>query len=106
VTLNYVGLVSPIVAAIQALAHRLTSLEATVVGFADNFVSAHITVTTLEADSIIAKKVQTQALCAQKSDGSAICLTAINWPPFCPALTNPLPALNQAPTPRLPFQDP
>jgi hypothetical protein len=74
-TLNYVGLISPIVAAVQALMHQLTSLEATVAGFADNFVSAHITVTTLEADSIIAKKMQTQSLCAQKSDGTSICVT-------------------------------
>jgi hypothetical protein len=48
-TLNYVGLISPIVAVVQALMHQLTSLEATVAGFADNFVSAHITVTTLDA---------------------------------------------------------
>jgi hypothetical protein len=48
-TLNYVGLISPIVAALQSLMHQLTSLEATVAGFTDNFVSAHITVTTLDA---------------------------------------------------------
>jgi len=45
-TLNYEGLISPIVAAIQALGAELASLEATVAGFANNIVSAHITATT------------------------------------------------------------
>jgi Chaperone of endosialidase/Domain of unknown function (DUF5011) len=64
-TLNYVGLISPIVAAVQALMHQLTSLEATVAGFADNFVSTHITVTTGDF-----QEVNTQKLCV----GSA-CVT-------------------------------
>jgi hypothetical protein len=35
--LNYIGLISPIVAAIQALSTEVTSLEATVAGFASSF---------------------------------------------------------------------
>jgi hypothetical protein len=71
-TLNYVGLISPIVAAIQALAHQVTSLEATVAGFADNFVSAHITVTTGDF-----QQVNTQKLCVTDgpSDQSPICVS-------------------------------
>jgi hypothetical protein len=42
-TLNYEGLVSPIVAAIQALYSEVTSLENTIAGFAESFVSNQIT---------------------------------------------------------------
>ncbi|KRQ09151.1 hypothetical protein AOQ71_21210 [Bradyrhizobium manausense] len=40
--LNYLGLISPIVKAIQALSSELSSLQATVAGFADSFTSKHI----------------------------------------------------------------
>jgi Domain of unknown function (DUF5011) len=63
--------ISPIVAAIQALMHQLTSLEATVAGFADNFVSAHITVTTLDVGTVTVSN----ELCAKKSDGTRVCAT-------------------------------
>jgi Chaperone of endosialidase/Domain of unknown function (DUF5011) len=42
-SLNYIGLISPIVAAIQALSAELTTLENTVAAFADSFVSNRIT---------------------------------------------------------------
>jgi len=71
-TLNYVGLISPIVAALQALMHQLTPLEATVAGFADNFVSAHITVTALDAGTVTVNN----QLCAKKIDGTSVCVTS------------------------------
>ena len=43
--LNYIGLISPIVSAIQALSAEVTSLEATVAGFAQSFTSKQITAT-------------------------------------------------------------
>jgi hypothetical protein len=60
-TLNYVGLVAPMVRAIQALAGQVSSLAATVAGFAQSFVSQNITAT--------------QHLCVKKSDGSNVCIT-------------------------------
>jgi hypothetical protein len=50
--------------------HQHTSLEATVAGFADNFVSAHITVVTGDF-----QQVNTQKLCETKSDGTPVCVT-------------------------------
>jgi lysophospholipase L1-like esterase len=44
-SLNYIDLISPIVSAIQALGQELTSLEATVAGFAQSFESSQITAT-------------------------------------------------------------
>jgi trimeric autotransporter adhesin len=41
--LNYIGLISPIVAAIQTLSAEITSLEATVAGFAESFTSDKVT---------------------------------------------------------------
>jgi hypothetical protein len=106
-TLNYVGLISPIVAAIQALMHQLTSLEATVAGFADNFVSAHITVVTGDF-----QQVNTQKLCVTDAPGdpTPVCVTKAQLAALLAAgasgATNPPPPPNQAPPARLPFQDP
>jgi hypothetical protein len=44
-SLNYIGLISPIVSAIQALSSEIASLENTVAGFAQSFVSDNITAT-------------------------------------------------------------
>jgi Chaperone of endosialidase/Domain of unknown function (DUF5011) len=52
--LNYIGLISPIVSAIQALSRELHSLEQTVAGFANSFT--------------------TKQLCVDKSDGTAVCI--------------------------------
>jgi Chaperone of endosialidase/Domain of unknown function (DUF5011) len=71
-TLNYAGFAPYIVKAIQQLYEQLTSLEANVAGFADNFVSAHITVTTLDAGTVTVS----DQLCAKKSDGAAVCVTS------------------------------
>jgi hypothetical protein len=60
-TLNYEGLIAPIVSAIQQLASELSSLETTVAGFAENFVSRQITAT--------------NALCVDNSAGTAVCIT-------------------------------
>jgi hypothetical protein len=85
--LNYIGLISPIVSALQALMHQLSSLEATVAGFADNFVSAHITVVTGDF-----QEVNTQKLCV----GSA-CVTPAQFLAMIAPRTNPPPPPNQAP---------
>ena len=53
--LNYIGLISPMVSAIQALSSELTSLEATVAGFANSFT--------------------TKQLCVEKSDGTPVCIS-------------------------------
>jgi hypothetical protein len=68
--LNYIGLISPIVAAIQALDHEVNALTSTVSGFADNVVSAHITATTIDANMVTAAN-----LCVKKSDGTPVCVT-------------------------------
>ena len=57
-TLNYVGLISPIVAAIHALDGELAALASTVSGFAQNFATE-----TLTADDGTFQKVSTQELC-------------------------------------------
>jgi hypothetical protein len=71
-TLNYAGFAPYIVKAIQQLYGQLTSLEATVASFADNFVSAHITVTTGDF-----QQVNTQKLCVTDgaSDQSPVCVS-------------------------------
>jgi hypothetical protein len=60
-TLNYAGLIAPIVKAMQALAGEVSNLEHTVAGFADNLVSAHITVTTLDAAYVHSQEDDTHA---------------------------------------------
>ncbi|MDR3570896.1 MAG: tail fiber domain-containing protein, partial [Candidatus Pacebacteria bacterium] len=59
-TLNYSGLISPIVAAIQELSREIASLESTVAGF---------------AQSITTHQVNTDQLCIKKSDGANVCVT-------------------------------
>ena len=59
--LNYIGLISPIVSAIQALYSDVLSLEQTVSGFAQSFTSNTITFN--------------NQLCAKESNGSTICIT-------------------------------
>ena len=58
--LNYIGLISPIVKAIQALASEIASIEQTIAGFAQSFTS---------------DKVTTKELCVEKSDGSTMCVS-------------------------------
>jgi hypothetical protein len=57
--LNYLGLIAPLVEAVQGLSTRLSSLEATVVGFANSFTS---------------KKVITEELCFADQTGQT-CVT-------------------------------
>jgi hypothetical protein len=59
--LNYTGLISPIVAAIQALDQQLTNVESTIAGFANSFTTGDLTFT--------------RDLCAQESNGAQICIT-------------------------------
>jgi hypothetical protein len=58
--LNYIGLIAPLISAVQALATRLSSLEAIVGGFAHSFSSHQIT---------------TDKLCVTKPDGTLVCVT-------------------------------
>jgi hypothetical protein len=61
-SLNYIGLISPIVAAIQALSAELSSIENTIAGF---------------AEKIVTGEVDTQKLCVSDgpSDQSPLCVT-------------------------------
>ena len=68
--LNYIGLISPIIAAIQALEHEITALAATVAGFAQNFATQ-----TLVADNGTFKQITTDKLCVTKSNGTPVCVT-------------------------------
>jgi hypothetical protein len=74
-TLNYVGLIAPIVRAIQALATELASLKQTIAGFADSFTTKELTFTRATGDELTVKKLNTQQLCATKADGTAVCVT-------------------------------
>ena len=59
--LNYLGLIAPIVEAIQTLSTEVQSLTATVESFAQSFTSKKITAS--------------QQLCVEKSDGTPVCIT-------------------------------
>jgi hypothetical protein len=63
--LNYIDLISPIVAAIQELYRQLTNLANTVAGFADHFTTKDLTFTRATGDE----------LCLKKSDGTNVCVT-------------------------------
>jgi hypothetical protein len=71
-TLNYVGLIAPIVRAIQALGTELASLEQTVAGFADSFTTKELTFTRATGDELTVKK-----LCVTDgpTDQSPLCVT-------------------------------
>ena len=61
--LNYIGLIAPLVRAVQAL-------SATISGFAVNFVSAHIVVTTMDAGTANIQTANIQNLCM-----GGVCIT-------------------------------
>jgi len=58
--LNYLGLIAPLVEAVQTLSAEVQNLTATVESFAQSFTSKKITAS--------------QQLCVDKSDGTAVCL--------------------------------
>jgi hypothetical protein len=59
--LNYIGLIAPLVEAVQMISTELVNLGAKVAGFAQSFTSKQITAT--------------NQLCVEKSDGTAVCIT-------------------------------
>jgi trimeric autotransporter adhesin len=63
--LNYLGLIAPLVEAVQSLSSQLASLEATVSGFAQSFSSAVGNF----------GQVNARTLCLSKSNGSQVCVT-------------------------------
>ena len=63
--LNYIGLIAPLVKAVQALAAEVSSIKQTITGFAQSFMSHFIHGDTVEANK----------LCVSKSDGSDVCIT-------------------------------
>ena len=65
--LNYIGLISPIVKAIQALSSEITALEQTVAGFAESFTTKVIN----------SQKDNTQQLCISDgpNDSNPVCIT-------------------------------
>jgi hypothetical protein len=92
--LNYIGLISPIVSAIQALYTDVETLQQTVAGFADNFLSAHITVTTLDATAIHSQEDDTQQLCV-----GSTCVTPAQFQAMVAAAGASQPAGNAAASP-------
>jgi hypothetical protein len=95
--LNYTGLIAPIVRAIQAISSEITSIENTITGFADSFTTKELTFTRSTGDELAVKKLDTQELCATKSDGLAVCVTgdqlaALLSQSAAAALANPSPA--------------
>lgn len=68
--LNYIGLIAPVIRAIQALSTEIASLENSIAGFPESFTTKELTFTRASGDELDAKK-----LCLQKSDGSNICVT-------------------------------
>ena len=71
-TLNYEGLISPIVSAIQALYAEVASLENTIAGFAQSFTTNELTFNRAVGD-----EVDTQTLCLTSgpTDPNPVCLT-------------------------------
>ena len=89
--LNYIGLISPIVSAIQALSGEVQSLVATVQGFAESFVSNRITasqelcvgstcVTPAQFQAMVAAASQSPSLVPAATDTSEASTTP-NTPP-------------------------
>jgi hypothetical protein len=68
--LRYTEFIPVVVSAFQSMYRELSALEDTVAGFALNFVSAHVTATVGDFD-----RVNTKELCADKSDGTQVCVT-------------------------------
>ena len=71
-TLNYEGLISPIVSAIQALSTELTSIENTIAGFAHSFTTNELTF-----NRATGNEVDTQTLCLTSgpTDPNPVCVT-------------------------------
>ena len=63
--LNYIDLISPIVAAIQELDKEIASLASTVAGFAQSFTTQVLTAGTANF----------QKVCVAKADGTSVCVT-------------------------------
>jgi hypothetical protein len=68
--LNYIGLIAPVIKAIQALSTEIASLENSIAGFSESFTTKELTFARASGDEVDAKK-----LCLQKSDGSNMCVT-------------------------------
>ena len=62
-TLNYVGLISPIVGAIQALDGKITALASAVSGFAQNFATETLTADNATFGQVTSQQDTTQKLC-------------------------------------------
>jgi hypothetical protein len=76
VTLNYAGLIAPIVKAIQALSARLTSLEQTVAGFADHFTTKELTFTRATGEEIDVQKLCVGSTCVTPAQFQAMVAAA------------------------------
>ncbi|HEY6018871.1 MAG TPA: tail fiber domain-containing protein, partial [Candidatus Paceibacterota bacterium] len=66
--INYIGILAPLVKAVQALAQQMSDM-------AENFVSAHITVTTLDVDTANIANANIQNAVVQKLCVGGICIT-------------------------------
>jgi lysophospholipase L1-like esterase len=70
-SLNYIGLISPIVSAIQEIDLQLTNLANTVAAFADSFTTNELTFNRATGDDL----TLSDQLCIDKSDGTPVCVT-------------------------------
>jgi hypothetical protein len=75
--LNYIGLISPIIAALQALDHEITALATTVAGFAQNFATQSLTANNATFGQVTSQQDTTQRLCVSDTanDPAPVCVT-------------------------------
>ena len=69
-TLNYQGLIAPVVEAVQTLSTEVALLQDTIAGLADLFTTKELTFSRATGDEVDAK-----TLCLQKSNGTNVCVT-------------------------------
>jgi Chaperone of endosialidase/Domain of unknown function (DUF5011) len=87
--LNYIGLIAPIVEAIQTLSAEVSSLEATVAGFAQSFTTHQLNADELCLDGTCISKTQLQALLANQSGTPSVQISAPILPTISGTTTPP-----------------
>jgi hypothetical protein len=77
--LNYLGLIAPLVEAVQTLSQEVQSLTTTVAGFANSFTTKQLTF----------DRATGQQLCLSKTDGSQVCVTGDQMGAFLSGQSQP-----------------
>jgi lysophospholipase L1-like esterase len=86
-SLNYIDLISPIVAAIQQLDKEITSLTSMITGFADGFTTKQLTFVRGQGDEIDVQKLCIGSTCVTEAQLRAL-LAAANQSPVAPSSTS------------------